>query len=117
MRSPSPAERGSVTAEFAIAIPAVVLLLALCLSAVQVATLQLRLQDAAALAAQTAARGGGSTAGALELVRGASVEVQRRDDFVCARLVLEAKVFGGLLAGIPLAARSCSPSIAEGSPS
>jgi Flp pilus assembly protein TadG len=50
-------EQGSVTAEFATAMPAVVLVLALCLSAGQLVSRQLSLQDAAAAAARSVSRG------------------------------------------------------------
>ena len=54
--SPGRRERGSVTAEFAIALPAVILVLACSLSGLQIAGQQLRLQDAAASAASEAQR-------------------------------------------------------------
>lgn len=50
-------ERGMVTAELAVAIPAVVLVLALCLVAVGAAVDQIRCVDAARLAVRAAARG------------------------------------------------------------
>jgi hypothetical protein len=46
-----------VTAELAVAVPAVVLVLALCLAAVRVAVDQVRCVDAARIAARAAARG------------------------------------------------------------
>ena len=46
-----------MTAEFAAVLPAVVLVLAVCLSGVQVATAQLRLQDASADASRLLGRG------------------------------------------------------------
>ena len=50
-------ERGSVAAEFAVAMPAVLLVLATALGGVQLAGLQLQAQDAAADAARSYARG------------------------------------------------------------
>src|SRR5690606_3163334 len=50
-------ERGSVTAEFAITLPAVALVLAASIMCVQLGGLQLRLQDAAGAAARSLARG------------------------------------------------------------
>ena len=50
-------DRGMVTAELAVAVPAVVLVLALCLAAVRVAVDQVRCVDAARIAARAAARG------------------------------------------------------------
>jgi uncharacterized protein (UPF0333 family) len=50
-------DRGSVTAEFALLLPAVVVLLALALGAVRVVVTQLQCVDAARAAARVAARG------------------------------------------------------------
>jgi hypothetical protein len=51
------AERGMVTAELAVAIPSVVLVLALCLVAAKAAVDQIRCVDAARVASRAAARG------------------------------------------------------------
>jgi hypothetical protein len=51
------AQRGSITAEFAVALPAVVLVLAMCLGCLQLGAQRLRLQDAAAVGARALARG------------------------------------------------------------
>ena len=61
-------ERGSVVAEFAVAMPAVLLVLATALGGVQLAGLQLQAQDAAADAARSYARGesAGVVAGRLQ---------------------------------------------------
>jgi len=52
-----PGDRGSVTAEIAVALPALVLMVMAALGAVAVATAQLRCVDAAREAARAAARG------------------------------------------------------------
>lgn len=99
-----------MTAEFAVLVPAVVLLLALCLSAVQVSTRQLRLHDAAAVAARMLARGEaeGSAAGqAAALLPGSSFAVTRRGDLLCVRLRAPG-VPGGVLARVVLSATSCA---------
>jgi Flp pilus assembly protein TadG len=57
MRLPSPDSGGSITAEFAAVIPAVLLVLACSLAGIQLAAQQLRLQDAAATTARSLARG------------------------------------------------------------
>lgn len=75
-------ESGSVTAEFAAVVPAVMLMLALCLGALQLSTLRLTVQDAAAQAARSAARGGSFDAAAL--VEGAAARIDRRGNLVCA---------------------------------
>ena len=54
---PSDAEHGAVTAEFAVVLPGVTLVLALCLGAVATGAAQVRLEDAARVAARAAARG------------------------------------------------------------
>ena len=79
-------DRGSVVAEFAVALPAVVLVLALAAGAVGSGMRQIRLQDATADAARLVARGD-STGRALGVltgaVPGAAAEISRRDDLVC----------------------------------
>ena len=88
MRSPS-AERGSVTAEFAAALPAVLVVLACCLGAVQVVGQQVRITDAAADIARLLARGDSAApaAGLLAAVGpGAALAQDRQGEFVCARL-------------------------------
>ncbi|MEB0002773.1 TadE family type IV pilus minor pilin [Cryobacterium sp. 10S3] len=100
-----PAERGSITAEFAAVIPAVLLVLLLCLGGVQVGGQQVRLADAAAQAARSLARGDGldhATSLARQLVGGAAVSVDQRGDAVCARLSAPAEL------GITVTAGSCA---------
>ena len=111
MRCRSRAERreaGSITAEFAIAMPAVVLVLACCLSGVQVAGQQLRLQDAAASAARSAARGGDAAA-ASALAPGATVSRFSDGDLVCVRLTAASSALLGTLMRLTLSASSCAP--------
>src|SRR3954454_15917019 len=73
--------RGSVTAEFAVALPAVVVVLAVAMSAVAAATAQMRCVDAARAGARAVARGD-STTSATAVARaaapkGSSVRIQR----------------------------------------
>ena len=65
------------------ALPAVVLVLAACVGALQLATTQVRLQDAAALAARAAARGDDPTAAAAT-APGSTVSTWREGPLVCA---------------------------------
>jgi hypothetical protein len=102
MRSRS-GDRGSVTAEFAIALPAVALVLACCLSGLQLAAQQVRLQDAAGLTARAAARGDG-TAIAGRLAPGAAVTHWSDAGLECVRLTLPAE---GVLP-ITLTAAGCA---------
>src|SRR4051812_35337728 len=79
-------DRGSVVAEFAVALPAVVLVLALAAGALGSGIRQIRLQDAAADAARLAARGetSGRALGVLaDAVPGATAEITQPGDLVC----------------------------------
>jgi hypothetical protein len=104
-------ENGSVTAEFAAVMPAVVLVLGCCLGAVQVVGEQVRLTDAAADAARALARGDDQArvSGLVrQLVNGASLSTVRRGEFVCAQLASQ-KGLGPLAAvGFTLEASSCA---------
>jgi Flp pilus assembly protein TadG len=100
-----------VTAEFATVVPAVILVLACCLSGLQLAGENLRLQDAAATAARSLARGeSGSTASAHAsgIVPGASLSRSDRGDLVCATVSAPATAAGGLLRAMTLTASSCA---------
>lgn len=82
-------DRGSVTAELALALPAVALVLACCLTGMQVAAQQVRLQDAAAAAARALARDEALSVAA-RLYPGASVAGHSDGDLVCATLTARA---------------------------
>jgi hypothetical protein len=107
----SPAERGSVTAEFAAVLPAVVLVLALCLASLQVATAQLRLQDASADAARSLGRGESPGTAAARLTRvlaGATLTESHRGDLVCAEASARSQGGAGVVFGLTLRAVSCA---------
>ncbi|HQJ34995.1 MAG TPA: pilus assembly protein [Rhodoglobus sp.] len=79
-------DRGSVTAEFAVALPAVVLLFALCLTGMQAVGQQLRLADATAHAARSLARGESADVAAARAARevpGASITQSTDGDLTC----------------------------------
>lgn len=107
---PDRRDRGSATAEFAIALPAVLLLLALSLGAVAISGAHVRAQDAAADAARSAARGDPTSTIAARLERqvpGASLHSWREGDLICARI--EVPVTGpAALLGVRPAASSCA---------
>ena len=109
MRSRWGDERGSVTAEFAVALPAVVLVLATVLAGMQAATTLVRATDASAQAARMAARGDEPAAARMvaEAVPGAELGLERGDGLVCARVSLDVAVLG-LLGRLPISARSCA---------
>jgi len=103
-------ERGSTVAEFAVAIPAVLLVLAVALGGVRLAGVQLRAQDAAADAARGLARGDSAAVVRGRLDRqlpGASL--QRADDgeLVCATVRASADGPSAVLGLVP-SARSCA---------
>jgi Flp pilus assembly protein TadG len=101
-------DRGSVVAEFAVALPAVAIVLALGVGALAGASRQVRLQDAVADAARLSARGESSsrvTGAVTAAVAEASVEISPRGDLVCvtasapALLGLRVRASGCALAG------------------
>jgi len=94
------ADRGSVTAEFAAVIPAVLLVLACCLAGLQLAGQQLRLQDAAAVTARALARGDSAPA-----VAGAAVVTRVEGQLLCVRLVAASVA---PLIPLQLSAESCA---------
>ena len=99
-----------MTAEFATAMPAVVLVLAFCLAGGQLATTQLRVQDAASSAARAASRG--ESAGSVDwrtkkLLPGASVTRQHRDGLLCVTVTLPAAL-PGPASIVTLTASSCA---------
>lgn len=101
-------ERGSVTAEFAVALPAIALVLALSLASVHVAAVQVRLADAAADAARSLGRGEAVEEAATIAARnvpGARLSTGSDDRFACATLTGGA---GGLLGALELRATSCA---------
>jgi Flp pilus assembly protein TadG len=101
-------DRGSVVAEFAVALPAVVVVVAVAVGALTGAARQVRLQDAVADAARLSARGESdqrATEAVVAAVAGASVDISRRGDLVCvtasapALLGLRVTAAGCALAG------------------
>ena len=104
---------GAVAAEFAVALPAVVLTLALGLGALATAELQVRLQDAAADAARLVARGepdGRADAVVADAVQDAGAHIERRRELVCVTASATVRA-GGLL---PLTLRASSCALAGG---
>lgn len=102
-------ERGSVAAELAVALPAVVLTLLLGVGALGAGATQVLLQDAAADAARLLGRGESvSTAyGAVtSAVAGAGASHGQQGDLVCVTARADAVV--GAFVRIPLSASSCA---------
>lgn len=106
---PFSGERGSVTAELALALPAVVLALLLGAGALGAASRQVALQDAAADAARLLGRG--ESPGAAEhvvqiAVPGAGMSSSRAAELVCVTTSTDATI--GALIRLPLRASSCA---------
>ncbi len=102
-------QSGSVTAEFAIALPSVVLVLAFCLAAIQLASQQIRVQDAAALTARSIARDDEPSASAAgRLVPGLAITRWTLGELEC--VTATAPAAGGPigLLGLELRASSCA---------
>jgi len=105
-------DTGSVTAEFALVIPAVVLVLGCCLGAIQVVGQQVRMTDAAAGAARALGRGESSDhAAALAngAVPGVALSAESRGEFVCATLSAPSGIGPFALVGLTVTAVSCAP--------
>ena len=102
------ADRGSVAAELALALPAVVLVILLGVGALGAAARQVSLQDAAADAARLLGRGESAGAAAAVLtgaVAGASMSSSTQGELVCVDASVSVAV--GFLR-LPLSASSCA---------
>jgi Flp pilus assembly protein TadG len=102
---------GSVTAEFAVAIPAVVAVLILCATGVQLESEQLQLQNAAAVAARSSARGDGEavTVARLEhLAPRTRLALTFQNGMVCAHLTRTPSSVVQSVLGLTLEASSCA---------
>ncbi|HEV7182945.1 MAG: TadE family type IV pilus minor pilin [Actinomycetales bacterium] len=96
-----------MTAEFAVTLPAVVLCLALCVGAVQLIAQQVRLADAAAVAARLLGRG--DDPGAVVTRSGASgYETSAEDGLLCVRLSARSPLGAAGMIGIDASAQACS---------
>jgi hypothetical protein len=94
-------ERGSVTAELAVGLPALVLLLLAALTAVSAVTTKLQCVDAAREAVRAAARGeSGTAAGKRVAPSGASVSVSTEGGTVRASISTRVRPLGPYLPGI-----------------
>lgn len=99
-----------MTAEFAITLPAVALVLAVGLGALSLGSRQLLVQEAAATAARTVARGEGTDSAqsrASAIAPGVQISFMSRSGLHCADASANGSVLG-LLGIVRLAASSCS---------
>lgn len=102
------ADRGSVTAEIAVGLPAVIVVLAACLGGLGLATDQLRAQDTAADAARVLGRGESVAAAERLVARSvgtAELAVTRPSELVCAQVTVERRV---LLVPLRVTGESCA---------
>lgn len=102
-------DRGSVAAELAVALPAVLLALLLGAGALGAAAQQVALQDASADAARLLGRGedAAAAAGVLQVAApGAAFSSRANGDLVCVSATTEFRV--GALMRVPLRADSCA---------
>lgn len=99
---------GSATAELAVALPAIVLLLGLFLGVLSAGATQIRLQDAAADAARLTSRGEGERAIVFvrRAVTGASVTVRNGNGMVCVHAAVERRLWTFL--ALPIRVESCA---------
>lgn len=104
-------ERGSIAAEFAVVLPAVLLVLVLCVGAASVSLERIAVQSAASAAARAAARGeaGGSVDAAVRAsAAGAAVALRREGDFVCASVTTVAGFAAARFVGVRISGSSCA---------
>lgn len=101
-------ERGSVAAELAIALPAVLLALLLGVGALSAAATQVMLQDVASDAARLLGRGESQSraAQAVGVVDGAVLASRVDGDLVCATASVQVQI--GRIIRLPLRAESCA---------
>jgi len=102
-------EGGSATAEFALTLPAVVLVLVLGVGALHAASTQVRLQDAVADAARLLSRGEPDArvrAVVASAEAAASLRAAREGDLVCATATVPVRVVGFI--ELELGASSCA---------
>ncbi|WP_243224582.1 TadE family type IV pilus minor pilin [Microbacterium sp. CIAB417] len=98
-----------MAAELAVAVPAVLVVLLLGVSALGAAAQQVTLQDAAADAARLLGRGEPASAAAAAVARavdGARVSTQIQDDLACVTARAEVRI--GRIVSVPLQASSCA---------
>lgn len=100
-------DRGSVTAEFAITLPIVGSVIAICVVAIGLSAQQLRLNSVSAEIARSEARGEGQTSRLLDTI-GYPVSVQhsREGDVQCVQLT--ANPAAGVLSTVTITAGSCA---------
>lgn len=108
---PSATDDGAAAAELVVVLPAVVLVLALCLGAVQTVSQQILLTFAAEEAARSLGRGedAGTAAARIDgAAAGAGMGIDRAGRTVCVRLTARSRFAPAGAAGLRLSARGCA---------
>jgi len=102
-------ERGSATVEFAMTMPALILVVSFVAASLGVTSQSVRLADAAAVVARQTARGDRGSVGSTlaRLAPGAAVSEFVTADLVCVDLRRQVRL--GLVGEVALASRSCAP--------
>lgn len=103
-------ERGSATVEFAMTMPALILVVSFVAASLGVTSQSVRLADAAAVVARQTARGDGSSVGATleRLAPGARLVRSDGSDLVCVDLHRDVRL-GPVGGPVTLTSRSCAP--------
>jgi len=103
-------DAGGASVEFALVLPALVLLLAVVVGAAGVATTAVRVADASAVVARQVARGDAASAPATlaELVPGATMTTVGVGEFVCVEVTVDARLAGPGTT-VPVTSRGCAP--------
>lgn len=102
------ADRGAVTAEFVVVLPAVLAVLALAVGAILLATHRVALTSAAAEVARLEARGDDAAAQQRLATLGSKTEVDRERSGSLLCVTLRARPAAGLLAVVELSSRGCA---------
>jgi hypothetical protein len=99
-------EEGSATAELAVVLPAVVVVLALCLGSVAASAQYVRLVDAAADGARSLARGDDPGGPIARADAGAGVATSAEGGLVCVQVAAQLRPLPAL--ALPVSIRSCA---------
>ncbi len=109
MRSRCPRDRGSVTAEFAVAVVAACIVLGFLLGGLRIGATQVTCTDTAGTAARLAGRGEprAVVAGAVEQGCGRLVSIADQDAFVCVVVAGDVGLVGAAVT-VPVDERACA---------
>lgn len=108
-------DRGSVTAEFAIVLPAALLVLGLSIGSIMLATHRMLLTSTASEMARHEARGDHALASASQYRLNAGVAVQRSRQGALHCVTLTSSPVGGLLSAVRVSAMGCAAMTEAGS--